>query len=115
VRVVVLATFDLDEHAALRAGANAFLLKDAKESQLLATILVAQGSLFARGHPAIDRSLHTGGASQPRVSLPSLTARELEVLELVARGLSNVEIAEHLVISEHPTKTHGASLLQKLG
>jgi DNA-binding NarL/FixJ family response regulator len=119
VRIVVLTTFDLDEYvyAALRAGANAFLLKDAKESQLLAAIRVVAdgGSLFA---PEVTQRLITRFAEHgphPRLPLPRLTAREHEVLALVAQGLSNAEIADALVISEHTTKTHVASLLQKLG
>ena len=120
VRVVVLTTFDLDEYvyAALHAGASAFLLKDAKESQLLAAIRVVAdgGSLFA---PEVTRRLIARFAEQQapttRISLPPLTARESEVLGLVARGLSNAEIATRLVISEHTTKTHVASVLQKLG
>ena len=120
-RVLVLTTFDLDEYvyAALRAGASAFLLKDAPEHQLLAAIRVVAegGSLFA---PSVTRRLiegftarAAGGAPAPR--LAELTARELEVLELIARGLSNAEIAARLVVSEHTTKTHVASILQKLG
>jgi DNA-binding NarL/FixJ family response regulator len=119
VRVVVLTTFDLDEYvyAALQAGASAFLLKDAKESQLLAAIRVVAdgGSLFA---PRITERLiarFAESSSRTSIELPPLTPREREVLGLVARGLSNAEIAQHLVISEHTTKTHVASLLQKLG
>jgi DNA-binding NarL/FixJ family response regulator len=120
-RVVVLTTFDRDEYVyeALRAGASAFLLKDAPEHQLLSAIRVAAdgGSLFS---PTITRRLieqfaASGAADEPPDELAELTARELEVLRLVARGLSNAEISSELVVSEHTTKTHVASILQKLG
>jgi DNA-binding NarL/FixJ family response regulator len=120
-RVLVLTTFDRDEYVyeALRAGASAFLLKDAPEHQLLAAIRVVAegGSLFA---PSVTRRLVEQFAARPAgpaitANIDELTARELEVLRLVARGLSNAEISSELVVSEHTTKTHVASILQKLG
>jgi DNA-binding NarL/FixJ family response regulator len=119
-RIIVLTTFDRDEYVyeALRAGASAFLLKDAPEHQLLAAIRVVAegGSLFA---PSVTRRLierfAEGAHAKPPAELGELTARELEVLRLVARGLSNAEISAELVVIEHTTKTHVASVLQKLG
>jgi DNA-binding NarL/FixJ family response regulator len=119
-RVLVLTTFDRDEYVydALRAGASAFLLKDAPEHQLLAAIRVVAdgGSLFA---PSITRRLIEQFAARTSTTtaapaLEELTARELDVLRLIARGLSNAEIANALVVTEHTTKTHVASILQKL-
>jgi DNA-binding NarL/FixJ family response regulator len=118
-RVLVLTTFDLDEYVyeALRAGASGFLLKDAPEEHLLSGIrIVAVGaSLFA---PAVTRRLierfADGAPREPPPSLVELTPRELEVLGLVARGLSNAEIAAELVLSEHTAKTHVAHILDKL-
>jgi DNA-binding NarL/FixJ family response regulator len=118
-RVLVLTTFDLDEYVfeALRAGASGFLLKDAPEDQLVSGIrIVAVGaSLFA---PAVTRRLierFVGAApTAPPAGLGELTPRELEVLRLVARGLSNAEIAAELVLSEHTAKTHVAHILDKL-
>jgi DNA-binding NarL/FixJ family response regulator len=120
-RVLVLTTFDLDEYvfAALRAGASGFLLKDAPEEQLLAAIRIVAdgGSLFA---PAVTRRLIERFASLdepagPPRALDDLTARETEVLRLLARGRSNAEIAAELVVSEHTVKTHVAHVLSKLG
>jgi DNA-binding NarL/FixJ family response regulator len=119
-RVLVLTTFDLDEYVyeALRAGASGFLLKDAPEEQLLAAIRVvaAGGSLFA---PSVTRRLiqrfaEDRSPAAPPNALAELTERERGVLKLIARGLSNGEIAEELVVSEHTTKTHVSSILRKL-
>jgi len=118
-RVLVLTTFDLDDvvYDALRAGASGFLLKDAPEERLLTAIRVVAdgGSLFA---PSVTRRLieefsrRAAPAAPP--TLEELTPRELEVLRLVAGGLSNGEIAARLVVSEHTVKTHVAHILQKL-
>jgi DNA-binding NarL/FixJ family response regulator len=118
-RVLVLTTFDLDEYvfAALRAGASGFLLKDAPEEQLATAIRVAAegGSMFA---PSVTRRLierFAGDADTPAPpALDELTKRELEVLRMLARGLSNAEIAAELVVSEHTVKTHVARVLGKL-
>jgi DNA-binding NarL/FixJ family response regulator len=118
--VLVLTTFDLDQYVyqSLRAGASAFLLKDAPESQLIAAIhVVAEGgSLFS---PSVTRRLIEHFVQDPPASgqftaLGELTMREMDVLRLLARGLSNAEIAAELIVTEHTIKTHVASVLQKL-
>jgi len=123
-KVLVLTTFDLDQYVfdALRAGASGFLLKDATAEELASAIrVVAAGeSLLAPGvtRRVIDAFVRRGHAS-PRATadprLSSLTPRELEVLGLIARGLSNLDIAERLYVSEGTTKTHVSNLLAKLG
>jgi DNA-binding NarL/FixJ family response regulator len=119
-RVLVLTTFDLDEYVygALRAGASGFLLKDAPQDQLVTAIRVIAtgGSLFA---PSVTRRLIEEFARrvEPTAAPPaleSLTAREVEVLRFIARGLTNGEIATALVVSEHTVKTHVTHIFQKL-
>jgi DNA-binding NarL/FixJ family response regulator len=118
-RVLVLTTFDIDEYVygALRAGASGFLLKDAPEDQLLAAIHVAAdgGALFSPGvtRRLIERFAQLGEIAAPP-ALDELSPREIEVLQVVARGLSNAEIAKKLVLSEHTVKSHVARILQKL-
>ena len=122
-KVLVLTTFDLDEYVfeALRAGASGFLLKDAPAEELAAAIrVVAAGeSLLA---PVVTRRVidaFVRRAAPPRAPLDArlstLTPRELEVLGLVARGLSNQDISARLVVSEGTTKTHVSNVLAKLG
>ncbi len=122
-RVLVLTTFDLDEYVfeALRAGASGFLLKDAPAEELAAAIrVVASGdALLAPGvtrkviDAFVQRVPRPHGATEPRLGL--LTPRELEVLGLLARGLSNRDIARRLFVSEGTTKTHVSNVLSKLG
>jgi DNA-binding NarL/FixJ family response regulator len=118
-RVLVLTTFDLDEYVygALRAGASGFLLKDAPEEQLAAAIRVAAdgGALFSAGvtRRLIERFAQLDTTAPPP-GLDELSARESQVLQLIARGNSNAEIATQLVLSEHTVKTHVARILQKL-
>ena len=119
-KVLILTTFDADDlvYDALRAGASGYLLKDAPADQLVHAIRVLAdgGALLA---PEVTRRLIAQFASAPAVSLPSarldpLTEREREVLVLVARGLSNTEIAAELVVSEATVKTHISRLFDKL-
>jgi DNA-binding NarL/FixJ family response regulator len=121
--IIILTTFDLDEyaHAALRAGASGFLLKDAQPADLLSAIrAVASGdavvapSTTRRLLATIAHQLPAPGEPNGDPRLTSLTPREREVLEAVARGLSNAEIAAALVLSEATVKTHVGRILAKL-
>ena len=121
-QVLVLTTFGLEEYVyeALRAGASGFLLKDAPPEQLLGAIhVVARGDALL--DPAITRAVIEEFASKPALrrelaaKLDELTPRERDVFSLVARGLSNAEIAQELVVNEGTVKTHVAHLLLKLG
>ena len=119
-RVLILTTFDLDEYVydSLRAGASGFLLKDAPPEELVAAIhvLAAGDALLA---PSVTRRLLTEFAARPGARRPAeldeLTARETEVLRLLAKGLSNSEIAGELCLGETTVKTHVGHVLMKLG
>jgi DNA-binding NarL/FixJ family response regulator len=121
-KILVLTTFDLDDYVyeALRAGASGFLLKDASARELADAVrLVAAGDAMLA--PGITRRLiaefaRMGAPRGPsRKQLDGLTERESEVLALVARGMSNGEIAGHLVVAEQTVKTHVSRILMKLG
>jgi DNA-binding NarL/FixJ family response regulator len=121
VRVLMLTTFDLDEYVfgALKAGASGFLLKDTPPADLLTGIrLVAAGDALLS--PSVTRHLIAEYVRRPAAgrsvpdSLQALTEREVEVLALVAKGLSNAEIAQQLHVSPATAKTHVARLLMKL-
>ena len=122
-KVLVLTTFDLDEYVyqALRAGASGFLLKDASARQLAEGVrVVASGEALLA--PTVTRRLITEFsklATAPRppamARIGELTERETEVLVLIAQGLSNMEIASHLVVAESTIKTHVSRILVKLG
>ncbi|MFH9824067.1 response regulator [Streptomyces bobili] len=123
IKVLVLTTFDLDEYVyeALRAGASGFLLKDASADQLAEAVrVVAAGDALLA--PGITRKLIAefsrldGTPRVPRKErVGDLTERETEVLTLIAQGLSNAEIARHLVVAEQTVKTHVGRILVKLG
>jgi DNA-binding NarL/FixJ family response regulator len=122
VRVLMLTTFDLDEYVydALRAGASGFLLKDVPAELLVDGIrLIAAGEALLA--PSVTRRLIEEFSKGPRsrqekpTELEDLTPRELEVFTLIARGMSNQEIAQELVVSETTVKTHVARVLMKLG
>jgi DNA-binding NarL/FixJ family response regulator len=120
-RILILTTFDLDEYVydALAAGASGFLLKDVPAEQLVDAIrVVARGDALLA--PAVTKRLiedfsRARPARADVSGLDELTAREREVLGLIARGLSNAEIAEELVLGETTVKTHVARVLMKLG
>jgi DNA-binding NarL/FixJ family response regulator len=118
-RILILTTFDLDEYVyeALRAGASGFVLKDDPPEQLLTAIrTVAAGDALLS--PAITKRVITQFTRMPRPAPPKevddLTAREQEILQLIAGGLSNGEIAQELFISDTTVKTHVTHILQKL-
>jgi DNA-binding NarL/FixJ family response regulator len=119
-RVLILTTFDLDEYVfqAIRAGASGFLLKDVRPAELVEAIrVVAAGEALLA--PSVTRRLLERFArdvpeERTPPSLEVLTERELEILRLVAQGLSNAEIAAELVVGETTVKTHVSSILRKL-
>ncbi|MGV9311338.1 response regulator [Streptomyces sp. NPDC003691] len=121
-KVLMLTTFDVDDYVyeALRAGASGFLLKDAPPADLISAVrVVAAGEALLA--PSVTRRLIADFAAQrpaprrdPSLRLKSLTPRETEVLELIARGLSNQEIASRLVVAEQTVKTHIGRVLAKL-
>ena len=121
-RIIILTTFDLDQYVytALTAGASGFLLKDVSPEQLVDAVRMirAGDALLA---PSITRRLverfasTTSGPPALSGDLSELTPREVEVLQLLARGLSNAELAAELVLSEATVKTHVARILRKLG
>ena len=120
--VLILTTFDLDEYVyeALRAGASGFLLKDVTAERLFDAVrIVAAGDALLA--PSVTRrlisefaQLRPAGPSQRAAGLAGLTPRETEVLRLIAEGLSNLEIADRLVVSEETVKTHVSRVLGKL-
>jgi DNA-binding NarL/FixJ family response regulator len=119
-RILILTTFDLDEYVyeALCAGASGFVLKDDPPEQLIAAVrTVAAGDALLS--PAITKRVISQFTRIPRPAPPKeldeLSSRELEVLRLIARGLSNSEIGQELYISETTVKTHITHILQKLG
>jgi DNA-binding NarL/FixJ family response regulator len=120
-RILILTTFDLDDYVyeALRAGASGFLLKDARADELRQAVrMVASGDALLS--PAITRRLIESYTRRPAPTvhpapLAELTPRELEVLRLVARGLSNADIARELVVGDATVKTHVARIFSKLG
>ena len=124
-RVLMLTTFELDEYVyeSLRAGASGFLLKDVPADQLVAGIrVVAEGEALLA--PSVTKRLISdfsaaraarAAEQNPPAGLAELTTREMEVFKLIARGMSNSEIAGELVVSETTVKTHVARILMKLG
>jgi DNA-binding NarL/FixJ family response regulator len=124
-RVLMLTTFELDEYVyeSLRAGASGFLLKDVPADQLVAGIrVVAEGEALLA--PSVTKRLISDFSAaraakameeNPPAGLAELTTREMEVFKLIARGMSNSEIAGELVVSETTVKTHVARILMKLG
>jgi DNA-binding NarL/FixJ family response regulator len=114
VRVLVFTAFDTDDRilAALRAGAQGYLLKGAPRDELFSAIRVVHGggSLL---QPVVASRLLRDGAQQP--PQPDLTAREMDVLRLLMRGMQNKEIAVELVVTERTVKFHVSSILRKLG
>ena len=121
--MLILTTFGLDGYVydALRAGASGFMLKDAPPEEIAAAVrIVASGDALLA--PAVTRAVieefarqRPATARRPPRAVAELTPREREVLDLLARGLSNPEICARLVISEATAKTHVARILQKLG
>ena len=123
-RVVLLTTFDIDDYVytALQAGASGFLLKDVRRDDLVHAVRVVHGgeALLA---PSVTKRLIEQYARRPERAAPALdpdpalaqlTARELATLKLLARGMSNAEIAAEFVVSEHTVKTHVGNVLAKL-